>query len=81
MNATVDIMAGEADDVLLVPVESLRELGPGKYAVFVLEDGRPKMRPIEVGLMDLTYAEIINGLSKGEIVTTGIIDTGTIAAE
>jgi multidrug efflux pump subunit AcrA (membrane-fusion protein) len=75
MNATVDIMAGEADDVLLVPVESLRELGPGNYAVFVLEDGQPQLRPVEVGLMDLTYAEIVNGLNKGETVTTGIIAT------
>ncbi|MFC1974796.1 efflux RND transporter periplasmic adaptor subunit [Chloroflexota bacterium] len=75
MNASVDIMAGEADDVLLVPVESLRELGPGSYAVFVLEEGQPKLRPVEVGLMDLTYAEIVNGLNKGETITTGIIDT------
>ena len=75
MNATVDIIAGEADNVLLVPVESLRELGPGQYAVFVLEDGQPKLRPIEVGLMDLTYAEVLNGLNKGETVTTGIIAT------
>jgi multidrug efflux pump subunit AcrA (membrane-fusion protein) len=74
-------MAGEADDVLLVPVESLRELGPGKYAVFVLADGQPQLRPVEVGLMNLTYAEIVNGLNKGETVTTGIIDTGTISAE
>jgi multidrug efflux pump subunit AcrA (membrane-fusion protein) len=75
MNATIDIIAGEADNVLLVPVESLRELGPGQYAVFVLEDGQPKLRPIKVGLMDLNYAEVIDGLSKGEIVTTGIIAT------
>jgi len=28
-----------------------------------------------VGLMDFTYAEIIEGLEAGEIVTTGIVAT------
>lgn len=75
MNAAVEVIAGRADDVVLVPVESLRELGPGQYAVFVMVDGEPQFRPIEVGLVDFTYAEIVSGLSAGELVTTGTIDT------
>ena len=75
MNAAVDVIGGKAERVVLVPVEALRELSPGEYAVFVLEDGVPKLRTVEVGLMDFTFAEIKSGLKQGEIVTTGIVET------
>ena len=75
MNAAVDVIGGKAERAVLVPVEALRELSPGEYAVFVLEDGVPKLRTVEVGLMDFTFAEIISGLKQGEIVTTGIVET------
>ena len=75
MNAAVDVIGGKAEGSVLVPVEALRELSPGKYAVFVLEDGEPKLRTVDVGLMDFTFAEITSGLTKGEIVTTGIVET------
>ncbi len=75
MNAAVDVIGGKAEKVVLVPVEALRELSPGEYAVFVLEDGVPKLRTVEVGLMDFSFAEIMSGLKPGEIVTTGIVET------
>jgi len=76
MNAAVDVVGGRAEGVPLVPVEALRELGPGEFAVFVLLDGEPRLRPVEVGLMDFTFAEIVSGLEVGEIITTGIVETG-----
>ena len=76
MNAAVDIVGGRAENAVLVPVEALRELGPGEFAVFVLQDGEPRLRPVEVGIMDFTFAEIISGLEAGETVTTGIVETG-----
>jgi len=75
MNASVDVISGRAEGVALVPVEALRELEPGEYAVFVLENGEPRLRSVEVGLTDLTFAEIRSGLTVGEIVTTGIVET------
>jgi RND family efflux transporter MFP subunit len=76
MNASVDVISGRAEGVALVPVEALRELEPDEYAVFVMEDGQPRLRTVEVGLMDLTFAEIKSGLEVGEIVTTGVVETG-----
>ena len=73
LNASVDIIAGRAENAVLVPVEALRELGPDEYAVFVVEDGVPKLRVVTVGLVDITSAEILSGLQAGEIVTTGIV--------
>lgn len=75
LNATVDIIGGRAQNALIVPVEALRELSPGNYSVFVMEDGEPKLRVVEVGLMDFTFAEILSGLEVGQIVTTGIVET------
>lgn len=75
MNAAVDVIGGRAEGVALVPVEALRELSPGEYSVFVMEDGELKLRSVEVGLMDFTFAEIKSGLEVGEVVTTGIVET------
>ena len=75
LNASVDVIGGRAQGVVLVPVEALRELGPGEYAVFVVENGEPKLRVVTVGLMDYTSAEITSGLEAGEIVSTGIVQT------
>ncbi|MCO5199412.1 MAG: efflux RND transporter periplasmic adaptor subunit, partial [Anaerolineae bacterium] len=75
MNATVDVIGGRAVNALLVPVEALREISPGQFAVFVMVDGEPELRFVEVGLKDFTFAEILSGVELGETVTTGIIET------
>ena len=75
MNATLEIVGGHTENAVLVPVEALRDLGDGQYAVFVVENGTPRMRLVEVGLMDYTYAEILSGVEVGEEVSTGIVET------
>jgi multidrug efflux pump subunit AcrA (membrane-fusion protein) len=75
MNAAVDVIGGRTEGAVLVPVEALREISPGEYAVFVMEDGEPRLRIVTVGIMDYTSAEIISGLEVGEVVTTGIVET------
>ncbi|MGZ9224819.1 MAG: efflux RND transporter periplasmic adaptor subunit, partial [Anaerolineales bacterium] len=74
-SAAVDVIGGKAENAVLIPVEAVREIDDGKYTVFVMENGTPKLRVIEVGLQDITYAEITSGLESGEIVTTGIVET------
>lgn len=75
LNATVDVIGGRAENAVLVPVEALRELSPGEYSLFVMENGEPKLRFVDVGIMDFTFAEILSGVEAGEEVTTGIIQT------
>jgi len=81
LNATVEVIGGRAENALLVPVEALREISDGQYVVFVMVDGVPEMRTVEVGLMDYTYAEILSGLAAGDVVTTGLIETNDSAAD
>ena len=76
LSAEVEITSGESQDVLLVPIQALRELSPGQYAVFVVKaDGELELRPVEVGLKDFVNAEIVSGLELGEIVSTGMTES------
>lgn len=75
-NALVDVVGLRTGSTLLVPVEALKEISPGKYGVFVLENDDPVFTQVEVGLMDYTYAEILSGLEQGDVVTTGVVETG-----
>ncbi|MEZ4861941.1 MAG: efflux RND transporter periplasmic adaptor subunit [Caldilineaceae bacterium] len=72
MNASVEVIAGQARNAVLVPVQALRELTPGSFAVFVvLPDGELELRPVEVGLKDFVNVEIRSGVEPGETVSTG----------
>lgn len=75
LNAAVDVVGGRAEGVPIIPFEALRELEPGEFAVFVMQDGELKLRIVEVGLRDFSFAEILSGLQVGELVTTGIVET------
>lgn len=75
LNASVDIFGGRAENALVVPVEALREISPNEYAVFVMENGEPRLRHVTVGLMDFASAQILSGLELGETITTGVVAT------
>jgi HlyD family secretion protein len=78
MNANITVIAAESRNVLIVPVQALRSLGGGKYAVFVVQsDGKLELRPVEVGLVGFVYAEIRSGLQSGDVVSLGSTSTGT----
>ena len=76
LTAEVKVVAGEAYKTLLVPVQALRELAPGQYAVFVVNEScELKIRPVEVGLQDFANAQILSGLEQGEVISTGTVET------
>jgi HlyD family secretion protein len=70
MTASVEVIAAQARNALLVPVEALQETSPGQYTVVVVKsDGTLETRSVTVGLMDPTNAEILAGLELGEVVS------------
>jgi HlyD family secretion protein len=78
LSASIDVIAGRARGAVLVPVEALRQVSPGRYAVFVVgDDGGLVLRPVEVGLQDLTYAVVTSGLEAGDVVSTGIAEVSS----
>ncbi len=75
-SAAADVIGGQAREAVLVPVAALHKAGDG-YAVFVMENGKPVLRTIEVGIQDANYAEVKSGLQVGETVTTGLAETSS----
>jgi HlyD family secretion protein len=81
MNADVEVVAGEAHNAVLVPVQALRQIGEAQagesqYAVFVVQpSGELEMRIVEVGLKDYVNAVILSGLEPGEVISLGTATT------
>lgn len=59
----------EGKDVLHVPASSLFRKGEG-WAVFAVEGKRARIRDVEIGRRNGLQAEVLSGISEGEVVIT-----------
>jgi HlyD family secretion protein len=76
MTVDAEVIAGESLKTLIVPVQALRELAPGSYAVFLVGPNEQlTMTPVTVGLRDFANAEILSGVKAGDVVSTGTVET------
>lgn len=75
LSASVDVIAGETTNAVLVPLEALHQTDSENYIVYVLVNETFEPRQVTIGLMDFTSAEIASGLEAGEIVAIGNVDT------
>lgn len=76
MTVDVEIIAGEAHNTLIIPIQALRELAPGSYAVFIVSaDGSLTLTPVTTGLRDFANAEVLSGLKAGDVISTGTVET------
>jgi len=69
MNANCEFIVEEANDVLTVPNEALKE-SEGTYTVEKLEAGKPVSVPVEVGIAGQDSTEIRSGLKEDEEIVT-----------
>ncbi|MCX7706500.1 MAG: efflux RND transporter periplasmic adaptor subunit, partial [Anaerolineae bacterium] len=70
MTANVKILTGQVENALLVPTMALQKVG-GLYQVRVpnpADPAQPIAVPVEVGLSDGTYTQIVRGLNPGDQV-------------
>ena len=78
MTANVQINIGTVENALLVPTMALQKVG-GKYTVLVPNgsdpEGEPESVPVEVGLSNGTYTQIVKGLNEGDQVVVQIAAT------
>ncbi|MCI9162516.1 MAG: efflux RND transporter periplasmic adaptor subunit [Lachnospiraceae bacterium] len=65
----LNLVTERAEGAMLVPVDALYYSGGDGY-VYLYEDGTAKMTPVEVGLYDSEYAEILSGLTGKELVVS-----------
>jgi len=73
--ASVDIINAQVENAVLVPIEALFETSPGKYTVFLDENGTFTPQTVEIGLQDQLYAEVKSGLKAGDVVSTSPANT------
>jgi RND family efflux transporter MFP subunit len=74
LNASVELVFSEEKNATVCPVQAIHDLEDGEYAVFVKEnDGKLRLRLIELGLSDSTYTQVTSGLNPGDVVSTGIL--------
>jgi macrolide-specific efflux system membrane fusion protein len=77
MSADVSIATASASNVLRVPSTALAGSN-GQYAVRTLDaTGTVTLRPVTVGLITSSMAEIRDGLTEGETVVTGVATAQT----
>jgi HlyD family secretion protein len=61
------IVTWESEDVLKVPAAALFRLG-GRWAVFVIEEGRARSRLVEIGQRGEHEAQVLEGVTEGDQV-------------
>ncbi len=76
MTANLKIIVGRSENALLVPAMAVQQSGAG--SVVLLQDvqtGATVVTPVEVGLGDGTYVEILSGLKVGDRVSVSYSST------
>ncbi|MDH4130734.1 MAG: efflux RND transporter periplasmic adaptor subunit [Gemmatimonadota bacterium] len=61
------VIVARGDSVLLVPVAALFRAGE-EWRVFLVQGGRAGKRSVTLGLRGTTEAEVVSGLTEGEVV-------------
>ena len=70
MTARVEINTAEKNDVLVVPLSTLKTDANGSYVIVKNEDGTQENRYVSTGIYSDEYVEILDGLSEGEQVVS-----------
>ncbi len=78
-SADVEVILSTRQDVLRISTSSLIEGGK----VLVLEGDRLSERPVELGLRNWDFTEIVDGLSEGDLIVTSLdrqeVEDGALA--
>lgn len=81
MTATADIVVAERPDAVLVPSEALLFDPDGSEPVdgphvWSVDEGEPRPLPVEVGLSDGEWTEVLSELEPGTVVLVGTAQEG-----
>ncbi len=73
MTAQVSVQLGDVHNALAIPSAALRNKGKdGRYSIRVLKPGGGvETKQVSIGIDNFIQAEILEGLSEGEVVITG----------
>jgi multidrug efflux pump subunit AcrA (membrane-fusion protein) len=69
--ASVEVIAGEVNDAVLLPIEGLQEDQGESGIVMVKMNDEYIQQEVELGLRDVLYVQVTSGLSVGDEVLIG----------
>ena len=72
--ASVEVIAGEVKNAVLLPVEALEEQQGSEGIVLLLENNEVTRQSVELGFRDVIYVEVTGGLSAGDVVVIGNLE-------
>ncbi|HVO59923.1 MAG TPA: efflux RND transporter periplasmic adaptor subunit [Terriglobales bacterium] len=72
-NVTVQIITAEHNNVLVIPREALRMDDSVPY-VYRIADNELRRQPVKTAIVNLTHAEVIQGLSDKQLVALGSLN-------
>ncbi len=75
LNATVEVVTGEINDAILIPLEALHKQPDNSYIVYIMSGEVLEPRPVQVGLTGPTTAAVSFGLQPGDRVAISGIET------
>ena len=70
-SAKVRMTIAESKDVIVIPTEAVNASSDGDF-VYIIEDGVVRERPVELGTTSATQAEVVSGLSEGDLVVNDL---------
>ena len=68
MTANMSIPLASAENVLAIPLAAVFTDQSGRYA-YVKTEGGFESRPVQIGIVDFQYAEVVSGLAAGDVVS------------
>jgi len=69
MTANMTIPLQSAENAVAIPLAAVFSEENDRYAYVRREDGQFEVRPIHIGVADFQYAEVLDGLQNGEVVS------------
>jgi multidrug efflux pump subunit AcrA (membrane-fusion protein) len=73
---TVSIVTAERHNVLSIPRHIVSsDPATGARAVFVVEEGRARLTPVVLGIIDATHIEVLRGLPDDVMLVAGPLAT------
>lgn len=77
MSTEATIVTDSKDNVLVVPVEAVKDIKGGKYVIIPNTNGTTTMQKVELGISNGRMVEVTNGLVDGEEVELPQVQNST----
>jgi multidrug efflux pump subunit AcrA (membrane-fusion protein) len=76
MSVMAEIIINEKQDILIVSNSAVKSQRNSNYVELMDSSGEIKIQPVEIGISNDLFTEIVSGLEEGDIVVTSRVNSG-----